>query len=75
VSELHTALAVAYRHIDDPSTTFAEREAVLATMAITFPSQEAELAAQTLHHLREQRRHQMTLSSILEASSDRRADL
>ncbi len=66
MSDLHTALRVAFRELDVPSTTASERESVLAAMTEHLPSKEAELAAQTLHHLREQRRLQMTLKSILD---------
>jgi hypothetical protein len=68
VSELRTVLRVAYRHIDEETTLPSEREAVLAAMAAHLDNAEAELAAQTLHHLREQRRLQLTLKSVMEAS-------
>lgn len=66
MSDLRTALSVAFRHIDDVSTTDGEREAVLAAIASHMASAEAELAAQQLFHLREQRRLQLTLRAILD---------
>jgi hypothetical protein len=72
VSELHTALSVAYRHADESTTTEQEREAILAAIAVTFDTKEAEIAAQTLHHMREARRHQMMLKSILTGSGGRK---
>lgn len=63
---LHTALKVALRHIDQETTTESEHEAVLVAIAENFSGERGELAARSLHHLREQKRLQMTLRSILE---------
>lgn len=67
MSEIETALAVAVRHLDDATTTEREREAVLAAVAVTFAGEPGETASRSLHHLREQRRLQLTLKNILEA--------
>lgn len=66
MSDLHTALSVACRHADAKTTTEQEREAILASIAVIFDSKEAEIAAQSLHHLREARRLQLILKAILE---------
>jgi len=66
VSDLQKALTVALRHSDEASTSEAEREAILAAAAETFSGPTGEVAAQTLFHLREQRRLQLTLRGLLE---------
>ena len=69
-AELHTALRVAFRHIDAADTTRTERESVLSAMVSCLPDREAELAAQSLHHLREGRKAQMTLKAIIDGSTE-----
>jgi hypothetical protein len=66
VSELHTALSLAVRHLEDPQTTELEREAVLASVAVHFSGEVGETAARTLFHLREQRKLQLTLRGVLQ---------
>lgn len=63
---LLTALRVAFRHVDDAGTSDAEHEQILMALAEHAPDAEAETASRALFHLREQRRLQMTLRSILE---------
>lgn len=63
---IQTALIVALRHSDAATTTEQEREAVLIAIADIFSGERGELAAKSLHHLREQRRLQLTLRAILE---------
>jgi len=70
VSNLRSVLRVAYRHIDAPTTSPKEREEILGAMVTHLKNPEAELAAQTLHHMREQRRHQLTLRTILEGTDE-----
>jgi hypothetical protein len=64
---LLTALRVAFRHVDDADTSDLEHEAILTAIAEHAPDAEAEMASRALFHLREQRRLQLTLRSILEA--------
>lgn len=66
MSDLHRTLRVALRHIDDRSTTEQERESILATIATSSNSREAEEAARALHHMRVQRRHQFVLRDLME---------
>jgi len=63
---LRDALAVAYRHYDAPTTTDAERESILRSIAVTMPDAEAEAASRMLHHLSEARAHQLLLKGLLE---------
>ena len=67
--EVATALTVAFRHIDDPTTSETEREAILEAVVRCMRGEPAETASRVLHHLREAKSHQMTLRGIL----DRRA--
>lgn len=64
-AELQTALTVSMRHIDAPTTTEQEREAILSATATVFSGETGELAARTLYHLREGRKMQLTLKAIL----------
>lgn len=65
---LQTALAVAYRHIGDATTTTdAERDAILAVIAIHNDGPEGEAASRALHHRREARLHQMQLTQLFTA--------
>ncbi len=64
-AELQTALAVAVRHMDAPTTTEREREAVLSAVATVFSGETGELASQSLYHLRQSRKAQMILKSIM----------
>lgn len=63
-SSLRTAALIAYRSFD--SLTEAEKCDVLLSLVATGRGEEAELAGKSLFHLREQRRLQLTLRSILE---------
>lgn len=63
-SALRTAAMIAYRSFD--SLTEQERSDVLVALMATGNDDEADLANKTLYHLREQRRLQLTLRSILE---------
>lgn len=58
---LRQALLVAFRHIDAPTTTPSEREAILVAMAEGLHGDEAELASRILHHMRESAALQLLL--------------
>lgn len=67
IAHLQTALAVAYRHVGDTTTTEAEAEAILEAIVQVGAEAEAEAAAIILHHRREARAHQMHLSGLFSA--------
>lgn len=57
------AVQFALRHID--SATEAEREEILVACAEVFSGEAGEAAARTVHHLREQRAHQLQLKGLV----------
>lgn len=64
-SPLLTALAVAYRHYDHPTTTESEQDAILASISKLHCGAEGEIAARILHHRNEARSHQLQLKGLL----------
>ena len=50
MSDLHTALAVAYRHFNDAGTTDRERDAILQATSEFIGGPDGERAARLLHH-------------------------
>jgi hypothetical protein len=62
---VHRALAVAFRHYDDPTTSEEDRDAILAAVVQHFDGDEAETASRILHHREEARARQMQLRGLL----------
>lgn len=62
---LRAALALAFRHFDDESTTDAERDAVLRSLATHAASPEAEAASRALFHRESAKRAQLQLGLAL----------
>lgn len=62
-SNVVAAVQFALEHID--SATDAQHEQILAACAETFGGAAGESAARALHHLREQRSHQLQLKGLL----------
>lgn len=60
-----TALAVAFRHYDEPTTTEQERDAILAAVEAHFNGEEGETAARILFHRHEARSRQLHLRGLL----------
>jgi hypothetical protein len=63
--DISSALTVAWRHYEDPTTTERERDAILVAMCAHMPDPQARSAASMLHHRMEARTHQMTLDKLL----------
>jgi len=62
---LITALHIAFRAYDEPTTTETERDAILIAMSEHSPRPEAESAARILQHRREASKHQLQLKALL----------
>lgn len=68
---VHRALAVAFRHYDDPTTSDEDRDAILAAVVQHFDGDEAETASRILHHREEARARQLHLKGLLSGKDAR----
>lgn len=69
---LRTTLRIALAAVSKDGAKESDREAVLLTCSEKLAGQEADTAARSLFHMREQRREQLTLSSMLEGGEGQR---
>lgn len=65
-SPLTTALRVAFRSYNAPTTTDAEKDAILAAMSEHSPCKEAEVAARIIQHRRDAAKQQLQLIALIE---------
>lgn len=67
---LRNTLRIALQEVSKDTALECDREDVLVTCARLLRGEEGETAARSLHHMREQRREQLTLRGLLKQDGE-----